>query len=75
MIDNRCDMFSAKNIAVISTIMVIGLGGHYAFGGNIPFPGFAGGIPCIAGAAVFGIILNLLLSIGESKEPADAKSE
>ena len=38
MIDNRCDMFSAKNIAVISTIMVIGLGGHYAFGGNIPFP-------------------------------------
>ncbi|HPT84779.1 MAG TPA: solute carrier family 23 protein [Bacillota bacterium] len=68
MIDNNCDMFSAKNIAVISTIMVIGLGGNYAFGGNIPFPGFPGGIPCIAGAAIFGIVLNLLLSNGEKKD-------
>lgn len=75
MIDNKCDMFSSKNIAVISTVMVIGLGGHYAFGGNIPFPGFSGGIPCIAGAAIFGIILNLLLSIGEKKDKAEAKGD
>ncbi len=67
MIDKKCDMFSSKNISVIATIMIIGLGGQYAFGGNIPFPGFSGGIPCIAGAAIFGIILNLLLSIGEKK--------
>jgi uracil permease len=26
-------------------------------------------VPCIAGAAIFGILLNLLLSIGEKKEP------
>ena len=38
MIDKNVDMFSAKNIAVIATIMVIGLGGH-AFGGVIPFFG------------------------------------
>lgn len=68
MIDKKVDMFSAKNIAVIATIMVIGLGGQYAFGGNIPF--FGMNIPCIAAAAIFGIILNLVLSIGEKKEKA-----
>ena len=46
--------------------LVIGIGGNYAFGGNIPFFGLQ--IPCIAGAAIFGILLNLLLSIGEKKE-------
>ena len=65
MIDKKVDMFSSKNIAVIASIMVIGLGGNYAFGGNIPFFGLD--IPCIAGAAVFGILINLLLSIGEKK--------
>ena len=65
MIDKKVDMFSAKNIAVIATIMTIGVGGNYAFGGNIPF--FGMNIPCIAGAAIFGILLNLLLSIGEKK--------
>lgn len=69
MIDKRVDMFSAKNIAVIATTMVIGLGGQYAFGGNIPF--FGVDIPCIAGAAIFGILLNLILSIGKKEaEPA-----
>ena len=65
MIDHKVDMFSAKNIAVIASIMVIGIGGNYAFGGNIPFFGIQ--IPCIAGAAIFGILLNALLSIGENK--------
>ena len=53
------------SIAVIASIMVIGIGGNYAFGGNIPFFGL--NVPCIAGAAIFGIILNALLSIGEKK--------
>ncbi|MDD4658221.1 MAG: solute carrier family 23 protein [Eubacteriales bacterium] len=65
MLEKKVDLFSAKNIAVIATIMVIGVGGQYAFGGNIPFFGL--NIPSIAGAAIFGIILNLLLSIGEEK--------
>jgi uracil permease len=56
-------MFSSKNIAVIATIMIIGLGGQYGFGGNIPFFGIQ--IPCVAGAAIFGIIVNLALSLGE----------
>ncbi|HIS69294.1 MAG TPA: xanthine permease [Candidatus Gallacutalibacter stercoravium] len=66
MIEKKVDMFSSKNIAVIASIMVIGIGGQYAFGGNINFFGLS--VPCIAGAAIFGILLNLLLSIGEKKQ-------
>ena len=70
MIDKKVDMFSAKNIAVIATIIVVGVGGQYAFGGNIPF--FGMDVPCVAGAAIAGIVLNLLLSIGEKKEKEEA---
>ncbi len=71
MIEKKVDMFSSKNIAIIASIMVIGIGGQYAFGGNIPFFGLQ--VPCIAGAAIFGILLNLMLSIGEKvKEKAGA---
>ncbi|HOK69819.1 MAG TPA: solute carrier family 23 protein, partial [Bacillota bacterium] len=73
MIEKKVDMFSAKNIAVIATIMVIGLGGAYQFGGNIPFLGIE--VPSIAGAAIFGIILNLLLSIGEKKRKPAVNNE
>jgi len=69
MIEKKVDMFSAKNIAVIATIMIIGIGGQYKFGGNIPF--FGADIPCVAGAAIFGIILNLLLSIGSKKNKTE----
>ncbi|HRS22504.1 MAG TPA: solute carrier family 23 protein, partial [Clostridia bacterium] len=63
MVEKKVDLFSSKNIAIIATIMVIGLGGQYGFGGNIPFFGIQ--VPCIAGAAIFGILLNLILSITE----------
>ncbi|MBQ4254247.1 MAG: xanthine permease [Erysipelotrichaceae bacterium] len=65
MIDKKVDMFSSKNIAVIASIAIIGLGGQYAFGGNIPL--FGHSFPCIASAAVFGIALNALLSIKKEK--------
>ena len=63
MIDKSVDMFDTKNIAVIATVMVFGIGGQYAFGGNIPLFGIQ--VPCIAGAAIAGIILNAILSIGK----------
>jgi len=68
MLERKVDLFSAKNIAVIATIMVIGVGGQYQFGGSIPFFGIE--VPCVAGAAIFGILLNLLLSIGSKKKDA-----
>ncbi len=73
MIDKKVDMFSSKNIAVIATVMVLGIGGNYAFGGNIPFFGME--VPCIAGATIFGIFLNLLLSIGEKKNKSTEETE
>ncbi len=73
MIDKKVDMFDSKNIAVIASVMVIGIGGQYAFGGNIPL--FGMDIPCIAGAAIFGIFLNLLLSIGQKKKKDEAPTE
>ena len=73
MIDKNVDMFSSKNIAVIASIMIIGLGGQYAFGGNIPFFGIE--VPCVAGAAIFGILLNLLLSIGSKKKKEDVSAD
>ncbi len=69
MIDRKCDMFDARNIAVIAVIMIIGIGGQYKFGGMIPF--FGMNVPCIAGAAVAGILLNLLLSIGRKEKKAE----
>ena len=60
MIDKKVDMFDSKNIAVIATIVVVGLGGQYAFGGNIPL--FGMNIPCVAGAAIAGILTNIILS-------------
>jgi uracil permease len=74
MIEKKVDMFSARNIAVIATIMIIGVGGQYAFpGGTIPFFGL--NVPCVAGAAIFGIVLNLLLSIGQKKAEKEASAE
>ena len=70
MVEKKVDLFSSKNIAIIATIMIIGLGGQYGFGGTIPFFGLQ--VPCIAGAAIFGILLNLVLSIGEKKNAAKA---
>ena len=69
MINKQVDMFDAKNLSVIATILVVGLGGHYGFAnGMIPF--FGANVPAIATASIVGIVLNLLLSLG--KKNADA---
>ncbi len=68
MIDKGVSMFDSRNIAVIAVIMTFGLGVTYGFGGNIGFFGL--NVPAIAGAAILGILLNLILGIGEHKQPA-----
>ena len=65
-IDKKVSMFEPKNIAVIATIMTLGLGINYGFGGNINFLGIK--IPAVAGSAIFGILLNALLNMGDKKE-------
>ena len=68
LIDKKVSMFDTKNIAVIAIVCVVALGAHYGFDGVIPFPGMKNGIPDIAGAALAGIITNLLISIGDKKQ-------
>jgi len=67
MMDKKVDMFKSKNLAVIAVILIIGLGGSFGFSNGM-IPMFGAEFPAIATAAVFGIVLNLLLSIGEKAE-------
>ena len=68
MMDRKVDMFKSKNLAVIAVILIVGLGGTFGFEGNGMIPMFGIQFPAIASAAVSGIVLNLLLSIGEKPE-------
>ncbi|KAF5064903.1 solute carrier family 23 protein [Proteiniclasticum sp. QWL-01] len=68
IIEKQVDMFSSKNLAIISVILIIGLGGSFYFPESmIPFFGVR--FPAIATAAIVGILLNLLLSLGNQEEP------
>lgn len=73
MLEKKVDLFNSKNVAIIACIMVIGLSGQYTFGENIPFFGLE--IPCVAGAAIFGILLNGVLSIRDMVESIREKSK
>ncbi len=69
MLDRKVDMFSSKNLAVIATILIVGLGGSFGFDGGM-IPAFGTKFPALATAAVVGIVLNLILSVGEKEAPA-----
>jgi uracil permease len=68
MMDRKVDMFKSKNLAIIAIVLIIGLGGSFGFEGNGMIPMFGMQFPALATAAVAGIVLNLLLSIGEKDE-------
>lgn len=78
MINKKVDMFDARNLSIISVTLVVGLGGHYGFP-NSQIPIFGMELPAIATAAIVGIVLNLILSIGRKKdalaETADEAAE
>lgn len=64
LIEKKVDMFNSKNLGIIAVILIIGLGGHYAFpNGNIPFLKLE--LPAIATAAIVGIVLHLVLNLAE----------
>jgi uracil permease len=62
MISNTVDLFNTKNLAIVSIILTVGLGGTFAFPGGL-IPIFGAKLPAIATAAVFGIVLNLILNL------------
>ena len=65
MKEKNVDMFDSRNLAVMATVLIIGIGGSFINGGMIPMFGVE--FPAIATAAVVGIALNLILSIGRKK--------
>ena len=69
MISKKVDMFDSRNLAIIATILTIGIGGSFAFSDGM-IPMFGAKFPAIATAAIFGIILNLILNIGREKPEA-----
>src|SRR5215510_7095163 len=75
MQEHKVSMFNPRNLAVGATIMVVGIGGNIGFsGGFIPMavPGFPGGLPAIATAAVLGILINAMFLVFK---PATADTE
>jgi uracil permease len=66
MIEKKVDLFDNRSLAVIATILIIGIGGSFGFpGGVIPF--FGAKLPAIATAAIWGIALNLILQATKRK--------
>lgn len=61
LINKEVDLFDAKNLAIIAIILIIGLGGNFAFpGGMIPVGTMQ--LPAIATASVMGIFFNIILN-------------
>ncbi|MGE5579106.1 MAG: uracil-xanthine permease family protein [Bacillota bacterium] len=65
MVSEKLDLFSAKNLAVVSTILIIGLGGAAQPNGMIVVGSLQ--LPAIATAAIFGIVLNLIFEMFPDK--------
>lgn len=61
MIEKKVDLFDNRSLAVIATILIIGLGGSFGFPNGM-IPVFGAKLPAIATAAVWGIALNLILA-------------
>lgn len=62
MISQKVDLFSPRTLAIASTILVIGIGGSFAFPNGM-IPAFGMKLPAIAAAAVFGIVMNLIFEL------------
>jgi uracil permease len=64
MLAEKVDLYDPKQLAIGAVILVVGIGGHIGFDGNLPIPVLTGmfpnGLPAIATAAVVGIVLNLI---------------
>jgi len=72
MLAEKVNLYDPKQLAIGAAILVIGIGGHIGFDGNLPIPIltsiFPDGLPAIATAAVVGIVLNLIFLIFKAPE-------
>lgn len=66
-IAKKVNMFDPRKLAVISTVLVIGIGGYIGYADHaIPF--FNWKLPAIATSAVVGILLNLIFLLFPAKQ-------
>jgi len=67
MLAEKVNLYDPRQLSIGAIILVVGIGGHIGFGGNLPIPILTGifpdGLPAIATAAVLGIVLNLIFII------------
>ncbi|HSJ57941.1 MAG TPA: solute carrier family 23 protein [Anaerolineae bacterium] len=67
MMAEKVNLYDPRQLAVGASILIIGIGGHIGFGGNLPIeflPSiFPDGLPAIATAAVVGILINAIFLI------------
>jgi uracil permease len=85
MMSEKVDLFDPKQLAIGSTILIVGIGGHIGYpGGFLPIPALAGifpnGWPAIATGAVLGILLNVTFLVfkpapGIQELPSEAALE
>ncbi|MEN6364651.1 MAG: hypothetical protein ABFC81_06205, partial [Rectinema sp.] len=73
MVERKVDLFDNRTLAVIATVLIIGIGGSFAFPGGM-IPAFGAKLPAIATAAVWGIALNLVLQLTKKKPASPRKS-
>ena len=74
IMEKKVDMFSAKNLAVIAVILIVGLGGAF-LQDNGMIPMFGVELPALATASIVGILLNLALSVGDKGTEEDEYKE
>jgi uracil permease len=76
MMAEKVNLYDPRQLAVGATILVIGIGGHIGYGGNLPISIMTGifpdGLPAIALAAVAGIVLNAIFLIFKAPEVPSA---
>ena len=72
MMAEKVNLYDPKELAIGAVILVVGIGGHIGYGGNLPIDILTGifpdGLPAIATAAVMGIFLNAIFLIFPSPE-------
>jgi len=73
MIEEKVDMYDARNLAIGAVIFIVGVGGHIGYpDGFLPIPLlssiFPDGWPAIATGAVLGILLNIIFTLFKAPE-------
>jgi uracil permease len=72
MMAEKVNLYDPKQLAVGAVILVVGIGGHIGYGGNLPINVLTGifpnGLPAIALASVLGILLNAIFLLFPAPE-------